>query len=82
MDEGGASRSEPQPRREEVEEQTYRQNDATVRMKRNKKKDKNNVAGMTGGEATRACVCACRMGEAGMSRAMTSLLGGTVQLVG
>lgn len=39
MDEDGAFRSEPQPRREEVEEQTYRQNDATVRMKKNRQKN-------------------------------------------
>lgn len=39
MDEDGAFRSEPQPRREEVEEQTYRQNDATVRMKKKRQKN-------------------------------------------
>lgn len=57
MDEDGAFRSEPQPRREEVEEQTYRQNDATVRMKKNDKKMTKKQRGRNDWRGGDACVC-------------------------
>lgn len=54
MDDDGASGSELQPWREETEEQTYRQNNATVTME-----IKQNAAGMTGAKRrgdARECV--------------------------